>query len=324
MKMDKDTIERYMASLDPDICYPIWVISYNRVENWPTQRLFVDVPPRLVNVVVRESQLEEYRAQYPWATYYGIPDGYRDAPHSCGMARQAAMDYALAAGHERVIMLDDDLLRIRYLYRSEIFSGPNAGAEKSGHAKTAGRDAQIFTLFSSIAEEVFNAYPDVVMGSARKQHMCHAPENHRTKYHINRGMTPRQFMARDVRRLANAGLSIDLPAFGVHGEDLGFTAQVLQAGFSCFSVPCIAYDVWSEDSNIKLSSIRNSSNAAAMHRLEWEGLQKYELGQQYLKVTKSSLIDGSYEWGDVDWRKYHKLRGTRPIVEEWEPWLDLL
>lgn len=335
--MKKEVIDQVLMECEPEDLYPIWVISYNRANNWPTykrirEHMDPDVMQEKLNVVVRESQVRDYKRSSPGVNVWGIPDGYRGWEHSCGMARQAAMDFAYQLeGHNRVIMLDDDILHFRYLFQSAIQSGPNKGAEKSGHDLSSDRHERdplliqhILTLFSKVADSAFEHDPTIVSGSARKQNMSHAADNHKIKFMVNRGMTPRQFMARDLERINEAGITLDVPAFGIHGEDIGFTAQLLEAGLSCFNTPSLAYDVWSEDSNIKLSSIRNAENAAELHQMEYDALRNYEIFGNYLKVTKASVIDGSYEWGDIDWRAFHKLRGTKAELVYWDEQEELL
>jgi hypothetical protein len=326
--MNKDDIDTLLLASDPDEMYHVYIISYNRMDGWPTYKSLAYMDPiirrRKVHLVVEEDQRHAYEARYLDVNIIGIPPNHRDAPRSSGRARQAAMDFALAAGHYRIIMLDDDLLHMRYLYAAS----QRNGTPKSGYclAPDYQRDPllvqHLLTLFSRTANDVFDKHPEVLLGSGRKQQMSQNVFNHQTKYAINRGMTPRQFMAHNVAGLAEANISLDLPWFGPHGEDIGLVAQVLDAGYSVFHAPTFVYDVWAEDVNIRRSVIRNIDTAPALHQLEWGGLHRYDIGYHYLKST-TSILDGSYEWGEVDWRAYHRFMGTNPVVVPWDAEAEL-
>lgn len=45
-------------------------------------------------------------------------------------------------------------------------------------------------------------------------------------------------------------------------------------------------------------------------------LQKYPI-RDYLRISFRDE-EGNYMWGDIDYRKLHKIRGTKAIKEYWE------
>lgn len=304
----------WLRSLNMVDRLPIWIISYSRAGSSPVlnriQNQFSSVAE--INVVVRESQYSDYKAAYPRIHFFGLPDSQ---VAGCGYARQAAAGTAYAVGYDRVIMMDDDVTNFNPLFYGETKTGPNAGTECSAHwpsisTEIPGHFEWVLLGFSTVAQEVLDTHPDVLMGGALKQHMCFSPNNHRTKYVVNGGVTPRQMMVWDLDRMTQRGIELDLDKFGITGEDVGWVATVLAANGDTFATPSFVYEHWPESVNIAKSTIRNVDSAAEMHRMNWENFNTYP-ARDYLKA-KRSIIDGSPEWADINWKAAAKHRG-RPI-----------
>lgn len=326
--MQYDEMMGRLYAADTSTVLPIWLISYNRAGTAPFLELMARWDDQsAINVVVRSSQWREYRQAYPGMTIHGLPD---EEISNCGSARWGAADLAYMLGHDEVIMADDDVLAVRFLYEGTIGRGPNTGKPSSSHSgKAEERDVpdfqlRVLTLASQVAATAFQDDPRLVQLGLIKQHMSFDPRNQATMYQVNGGVTPRQLMVWNLARMRDAGVRLDLDAFGVHGEDIGLAATILAAGLNCGSIPSFVYDHWPEAVNIDRSMIRNRDNAAALHRAEWEALQQYPI-VDYLRV-KRSLLDGSYEWGDVNWARLCKLRGVPSKRVPWpdDPSWDLL
>lgn len=318
--MLREEMLSYLAALDLNSRLPIYVISYGRAGTAPLLNNATKWTRQDdVNVVVRVSQAAEYRAAYPTFNIRPLPD---DMIPSCGAARWGALDLALLTdGEEEAILMDDDVLHTRFLFQREFFTGKNAGLECSGHntledtSILPDTEERVVAAMGQVGREVFAAHPNAVLGSMIKQHMSFSYKNHRTKYVLNGGATPRQAMVWHPGRLADHGVRLDLEKFGVHGEDIGAIAAILAAGLDCFSMPSFVLDHWPEAVNINRSSIRNAETAARFHAEELEALMEYPI-RDYLR-QKRSKIDGSYEWGDVNWAALHRIRGTEAL---WVPW----
>lgn len=316
--MRRHEMHDWLLSLDKGDRAPLWIISYNRPGTAP----FLEMARQFertddVNVVVRASQWADYERAYPELEIHALPD---EQIPSCGAARWGAADLAYSMGQDVVMMFDDDVIRLGYLFERAIQSGPNAGKPASAHDVKADLEVvpdvieRVATAMSAIAEDVFTAHPNAVLGGPVKQHMSFDPKNQATKYLLNGGLTPRQAMVWHLDRMNHAGVRLNLEEFGVHGEDIGLLATLLAAGLDAFALPSLVYDHWPEAVNIERSQIRNAENAAELHAWEWECLQRYPI-KDYLRV-KTDLL-GRYEWGDVHWQKLHKLRGTQPYREDW-------
>ena len=316
--MKRDEMHRWLKSMDHRDRYPIFLISYNRAGEAPVlNRMRKWERTDDINVVVRESQVSAYRSAYPMLQVHGLPD---DFINGVGFARRAAGELAYALGHDRILMMDDDVIVLHPLFEGAIKGGKNAGNEISVHAPTLNLDLpDIFEWsllgLTAIAEEVFEKFPATVMGGALKQHMCFAPKNHQTKYVVNGRVTPRQVMVWDVERMEDRDVKINTDRFGLHGDDIGLVVEALARDADVFAMPSFVYEHWPEVINIQKSVIRNAETAKELHEMEWNALQQYP-AKDYLRV-KRSLIDGSFEWAEINWVSAAKRRGRPTTVVEW-------
>lgn len=318
--MERDEMREYLLATDKGDRPPSWVISHNRAGAAPTlERMMSWERTDDINVLVREEQVRAYQRAYPSLVIHGLP---ADLIGNCGSARWGAADLAYALGEDIVMMFDDDILAIRFLFHRAIMKGPNKGRPASGHSTLddlsiiPDLEERIVTAVGRLGREVMAENPRAVMGGVIKQHMSFSPKNHETKYVLNGGVTPRQFTIWHLDRLNRHNIRLNLEEFGVTGEDIGAAATILEAGLDMFAIPSFVYEHWPESVNITKSMIRNAENAARLHAWEFQQLCKYPI-RDYLRI-KRSIIDGEYEWGDVDWAKLNKARGTSMQRVLWE------
>lgn len=317
--MNREEMTAHLAGLSTADRYPIWIISYNRAGSAPTLDSISASWERTddVNVVVRQSQAAAYRAAYPRLQVHALPD---ERISNVGRTRWGAAELARALGEDVIIMMDDDVLKLDFLFQSAHRTGKNAGAECSGASNKADRvalpslDERVVMGFGETARWLFEDEPLAVLGGMNKRHMSFSPKNHRTRYIINGGATPRQVYVWHLERMEEHGVALNVGLFGRHGDDIGLTAEVLAAGLDCFNTPSFVFDHWPEEINIERSTLRNAQNAAGLHAAEWEALQEYPI-KDYLRI-KRDLI-GNYQWGDVDWVKLAKHRGQPARVVGW-------
>lgn len=318
--VNRDLMYSWTMAQDVDSMLPIFVISHDRVDDAVLLHRANDTPwprPDLVNVVVHKRFAVDYQLRFPNLTIHT-----HEEPDGCGRARWAAVRIARELGHKRVIMMDDDIVKMVFKYKSQIKSGPNKGAEcssQSGKAEalnTPGFEQHILAGASVIANEVFDTHPDVIIGGLIKQHMSFRPGNHRERYVINGRVTPRQVMFWDLDRIAERGLSLDQSKFGWTGEDIGNVDQVLGNGYDCFAIPCYTYDHWSEEVNIDRSRVRNRENKREILDLDFANFSTLPIFD--LLRFKRDKVTQEYEWSDVNWAKLHKHRGTSMEVVEWD------
>lgn len=319
--MNHESMIEHLAGLDLQARYPVWIISHQRAGSAPTLDGISASWVRTddVHVLVRQSQLADYKAAYPRLQLHAYPD--ENIPN-VGTTRWAAADLAYALGDDVIVMMDDDVLKLDFLYQGAHKSGVNAGAEcssasgKADRAQLPNLDELVVTAFASTAREVFAAEPGAVLGGMNKRHMSFSPKNHRTHYTVNGGATARQVYAWHLARMDQAGVALNTQLFGRHGDDIGLTAEVLAAGLDCFTTPSFVFDHWPEEININRSTLRNAANAAGLHAAEYKALMQYPI-RDYLRVKRD--IVGNYQWGDVDWQRLAKLRGQPTRHVGWDP-----
>ena len=318
--MQRNDMIEYLGGLDKNDRYPLWIISYNRAGKAPLLNTIHKNWERKddIHVVVRDSQRASYERAYPEFVILSLPDDEIDAG---GKARWGAVRLAQGLGEPVISMFDDDVLALRFLFLRHFMRGANVGKPCSGHS-TLEDEAVLPDLgervvggFHDVARTVIADNPDVVIGGMIKQHMSFDVKNHQLQYILNGGVTPRQAMVWHIERMAEKQIELNLDHFGLHGDDIGIVVQALANGGDSFAVPSFAYEHWPESINIKESVVRNAGNKQQLHEIEWAALQEYP-AKDYLRV-KRSIIDGSYEWGDINWVACAKKRG-RPTVRV--PW----
>jgi hypothetical protein len=320
--MLRDEMFHYLYRAEKEDRLPVWVISYNRYDAPTLTRMQEWARLDDVHVVVRESQAAEYRRSFPALRFEARPD---EQINSCGAARWGAYDLAREYGHQRAVMLDDDLLQFRPLYQHHFVKGPNAGMpcsrvfDKDDIAEFGGvavLEEATVTMMGKIADNVFDEEPKAVIGTAIKRLRSFDNRNHQTRYYLNGGSTPRQWTTWDLERLEKHDIRLNLGRFGVVGEDVGFLATLFQAGMDAFSMPSFAFEHWVEAVNEKKSQIRNADNRAILSEHEYAMLTMYDMGKHYLRVCPRGGEE--YEWGEVDWRALTKYRGSEMKRVFWD------
>ena len=118
-----------------------------------------------------------------------------------------------------------------------------------------------------------------------------------------------------MKGIKRAGIRMP-DAFNLHGDDIGFAAEVLQNGYSCFNIPCLCYDYVNEKNNSVVRDPHNPDKNRHLHKLEYDGLMQMEI-KDYLRES-FKFPDGQYMFGDINWRAYHKLHGTRYYIKHWK------
>lgn len=308
------------STTEKDLPY-IFIPSYSRPEFVTGKNLlprFTDKALEKVFLVVREEQCDKYYRANKKLMQRGmnivpIPKG---EVSGVGSTRQFLLDWAIDNRLPCIMDMDDDIKYLQFLY-----SGRNAsGVRCSKH--TGVRDwandpyipQKVLQLAGRISREIFREHPDVLLGNIRKQRFSNHADLADTKYQINKGPTPRQTKILNARGIKKAGIRMP-DAFNLHGDDIGFAAEVLQNGYSCFNIPCLCYDYVDDQVASVVRDPHNPDKNRPLHKLEYDGLMQMEI-KHYLRET-FKFPDGQYKFGDIDWQKYHKLHGTKQIIKRW-------
>lgn len=305
---------------EKDLPY-IFIPSYKRPEFITGQKilpLFTDKALERVFIVVREEQYITYCSTNRHLTKRGltiipIPKG---KVSGVGSTRQFILDYAIENRLPCIMDMDDDIKYIQFLYTGRNGSGKRCSMHTN--VKDWEDDPlipqKVLQLTGRISREVFREHPEVLLGNIRRQRFSNHSELSDIKYQINKGPTPRQTKILNVKGISRA--EIRMPdEFNLHGDDIGFAAEVLQKGYSCFNIPCLCYDFIDDQVDSVVRDPHNPEKNRYLHKLEYDGLMGMEI-KHYLRES-FKFPDGQYKFGDIDWRKYHKYHKSNPIVVRW-------
>ena len=317
--MKRKKMERILGeTTEKDLPY-IFIPSYNRPEFVTGQKilpLFTPEALERVFIVVREEQYKAYRkanSHIKGLQFAVIPKG---TVSGVGSTRQFIMDYAVENRLPVIMDMDDDIKYLQFLYTG--VNGSGEGCSMHTGVKDWEDDPRIpqkvLQLTGKIARECFREYPEVLLGNIRKQRFSNHKELADIKYQINKGPTPRQTKILNMKGIKKAGIRMPYE-FNLHGDDIGFAAEVLQNGFSCFNIPCLCYDYIDDQVASVVRDPHNPDKNRWLHKLEYDALMNMEIAQ-YLRET-FKFPDGQYKFGDINWQQYHKLHGTSPIIERW-------
>lgn len=314
--MNKQRMYKKLCSLTEDDLPHIFIPSYNRPK-FASAKLFegfTETALEKVHIVVRPEQAKAYRKANPKLHILPIPKDFHLPINGLASTRQFIFEYARDNKYPLIIDMDDDITHLRYLY--EGLSQKGNPTSKHTVMKDDADDPQlsqrILTMAAKIAGIVFKKYPNVYLGNIRRQRLSMGIENNRLMYIVNSGPTPRQVTLLNVRGLHRAKINRNM-IFDPHGDDVGFCAEILANGGGCFNIPCLAYDYVSEKCD---SVVRTPETSKKLHAYEFESLQKYPI-KDYLRTTFTDE-EGNYMWGDIDWRKYHKIHGTTRVKKFWK------
>ena len=320
--MDRDLTISSLESTTVEDMPELFVMSYNRGGRVITLDKvvndFSDEALEHVHLVVREEQAEDYREKNSELISHGmhlleIPAG---RVTGVGSTRNFVMDYAYSIGADVAFNFDDDITALNVLWEGY---HPKTGEKGSRCMCAADQKAfphyhqRIVQLVAKNVREMFAEYPNLAVGNVRKQRFSNTAFNAETRYRINKGGTPRQTNIYNVKLLGDNNLRTPMQ-FDKHGDDIGFAAYLVENGYSLFNLPWVAYSYVPETSSSTLRDADEEKNRG-IHEEEYKNLMNMEI-KNYLRMTKK-YEDGSYMYGDINWQRLHKLRGTEPIVVGW-------
>lgn len=315
--MKKSKMYELLTSTTAKNMPEVFIPSYNRPDFFSGAHLlpqFNSDGLEHIHIVVRQEQYKAYHRENPKLDFIVIPKG---KVTGVGSTRQFILDFAIENRIPCIMDMDDDIKYLQYLYTGKTKSGDLC----SKHSNISDWDKDplipqyVLQLTGKIAREVFREYPEVLLGNIRKQRFSNHPELSDIKYQINKGPTPRQTKILNVKGIKKVGIRMP-DAFNLHGDDIGFAAEVLQQGYSCFNIPCLCYDYVDDQVASVVRDPHNPDKNRHLHRMEYDGLMQMEI-KHYLRET-FKFPDGQYKFGDINWQKYHKLHGTKPIIRRWK------
>lgn len=294
--------------------YPLLVPSYNR-PGAPliklASRVLKNDYPGWWWVFVRRSQARDYMdAGLERRHLVIIPDS--DVA-DLGSTRNWMLRWAHREGFRYAFDWDDDV----FTYGIKLAEGHKKNSSRStGNIHPWLDTWDYWTQASRLSTELFKAHPGLVLGSIQNQRWCKS-----FTATVQGGKTPRRTKILNVERLVENDLWCPRE-FRVHGEDIGNTAMILQYGWEIFTIGALTYDFIPETSVNLPSTLRSRDEERnrAIHQAEFNSLQRYDI-KHYLRINKA-YDDGSYMYGDVDWRKFRAHTGQVTQTYEFRDILD--
>lgn len=319
--MNKDQTLKMLKDTDISDFPAFYTISYNRTKQLPTvnkiMNSFSEEALKMSYIVVREEQEDFYRELHKDIIDRGcnllvIPDG---EVTGVGSTRNWVIRHAHSNGYDIACCFDDDLTGIGVLFESVSKKGePSSGAFRAGEIRAIDNFHQlVLQAIGKVSREIFELHPEAIIGNIRKVRFSNKSDNATTKYKINKGGTPRQTNIYNVKVMMENNILVP-DCFDKHGDDIGFAAHALENGYSVFNLPWATYSYVPETVASTLRDVDEEKNRH-IHEEEYKNLMNMEI-KDYLRFTKT-YDDGSYMYGDVAWQRYHKLKGTKPVVVSW-------
>ena len=302
----------YIYSVDLKDLPHIFIPSYRRpiFKSSELFQLFSKDLMNKVHIVVRSEEFDAYKSSNPRFDIIKIPEDYPIG--GLASTRQFIFEYARDHHLDLIVDMDDDITGLHFCYRDPDKSN-NQGryTPKEWSIEVPDFTARLLTAGSLVMKEAIEDNDNVWIGSFRRGRWSQKPENHLTKYCIDKVTTCRQVTFVNVKGLSENNINRDM-IFDRHGDDIGFVAVILANKGHCAILNSFIYSYLDEKRD---SVIRNKSNERELHQIEFNALQMYPI-KDYLRRT-FEYEDGSYMWGDVDWRMYHKLMGTKSKSVPW-------
>ena len=279
--------------------YPIYVPSYSRAGNAPLLDILAKATPsiqRRVHVVVRREEQKAYGDAYPWAKLITHP-----GPYGVGPARARALRDAEQRGHERIVMMDDDVVHLSLMEKT--INAQGKPHTRRWSEKLAGQPSEqhlprSLAVACRLADRSFELLPDAAYGSAR-QGLFSGDVDTDIGVFADKGGFPACVLFFDLARFSWR----DCPEpYRLHGEDLSMFLHTLEDGKQAFVIPSVAYDTKNSiESTIPLDPLdsrgrQDDLDAAA---------EVYPTVAQYLRPTMKNKNGGVMKIG-VHWPQWYK------------------
>lgn len=286
------------------VCIP----SYTR-PNFRLGKLLRKCTPEFlathVFIFVHADELEAYKKFNPNLNYVIVPPEY----YGVGYTRDYVYTWGKGNLKRITFCWDDDIKNLTFMYASTDCYGYHSTKHSS---KTDEQADPLFTQHilcytAYIAQFLFTAYPNLMLGNIRRQRFCGDVTVHQTLANINKGATPRQT---NIMNTAVYQEGYFPESSRWHGDDIIIAAKILQDGKDLFSIQQVGYDFVSEQEDTTLRDTdENTERNKQIHAKEYQDLMQFEI-RKYLKTAKA-YPNGDYMYGDVDWRRFYALHPER-------------
>lgn len=229
---------------------PVFVLSHARLD----VPVFKTIPElhRYATLVVPEEKYDAYQAKWPYTKIVTIPEGQYGVERGVAQARQFVLDEAEALGHDRVVILDDDITGISMQYEAEDGKATSAFVAKVG-AERSTYTLGVFAWTLDILSQLMEDNETVVIAGPQNRNDQRTLDAAQARYDINYGRMPIGFVMWDLARFKKYAGSLDM-RYNRHGEDLWATMTILHNGGSYGRVPSVLVSYYDEHTQSTLKT----------------------------------------------------------------------
>lgn len=249
--------------VDADFFPPVFVLSHARLD----VPVFQTIPElhRYATLVVPEEKADEYLARWQHTNIVTIPENEYDVGRGVAQARQFVLDLAAAQGHERCVILDDDITGISMQYEAEDGKATSAFVAKVGEQRST-YTLGVFAWTLDILNTMMDANPEVAIAGPQNRNDQRTLDAAQAKYDLNYGRMPIGFVMWDLARFKKYADRLDM-RYNRHGEDLWATMTVLHNGGSYGRVPSVLVSYYDEHTQ---STLKDPSNEHLIRQAEYD------------------------------------------------------
>jgi hypothetical protein len=242
---------------------PVFVLSHARLD----VPVFKTIPElhRYATLVVPEEKYEEYARHYPFTSIIKIPKNAYDVARGVAQARQFVLDYAWAGGHERCVILDDDITGIAMMYEGEDGKASSAWVRKTD----VGRSTYTIGVFAwtvNMLDQMMDDNETVAIAGPQNRNDQRTLDAAQSLYDLNYGRMPIGFVMWDLARFRKYAGALDM-RYNRHGEDLWATMTILHNGGSYGRVPSVLVSYYDEHTQ---STLKTPETEHLIRRAEYD------------------------------------------------------
>lgn len=308
-----------LDKVDLNTMYPMVIPSVLRPGYHTYKGIVSKLPQQLksrVYFVVREDQLEQYKATQPDSQFLVIPKSDLFEGFGADSTRKWYQAKMLEMGHPRILEFDDDITSVSMAYQV-----PETHTTRRFVA--ADRDqyqGHILALACSVANWWFRIDPHACAGAFCRIRPQTCKWDYGDLLIVTGQMGVAQgFMLTDLERCHSKGI-VRTGEFDTQAEDIAFNCNILDHGGHVFKMPAFLANMVYEEVNPR------TEPRMQKHR----GDEKFLCNDAYQKLRSKygdyfrvihTFEDGSPKYFGFMWQRYNKERGLKPGVVYWSEYL---
>lgn len=314
----QETID-LLDRVDLNAMYPMVIPSVLRPGYHTYKGIVSKLPQQLkdrVHFVVREDQLEQYKAAQPDSKFLVIPQEELFEGFGLDSTRAWYHKKMLEAGHSKILEFDDDITSVSMAYQV-----PETHTTRRFVA--ADRDkyqGHILALACTVANWWFRENARACVGAFCRIRPQTCKWDYGDLLIVTRQMGVVQgFMLTNLVRCHDKGI-FHTGEFDTQAEDIAFNCNVLDHGGEVFKMPAFLANMVYEEVNPRTEPVMQKCR----------GDEKVITNDAYQKLTAKygdyfrvihTFEDGSPKYFGFMWQRYNKAHGLKPGAVLWRDYL---